>query len=84
MQIALGKTVTDEFKPGLFKVAEVSSFSLSKSILLTLTKRLNGNCGLMFTTSPIAEVQKFFEEYSVPDFARGGFVALKTITLCVC
>eukprot|EP00008_Paramoeba_atlantica_P006246 CAMPEP_0201491358 /NCGR_PEP_ID=MMETSP0151_2-20130828/29521_1 /ASSEMBLY_ACC=CAM_ASM_000257 /TAXON_ID=200890 /ORGANISM="Paramoeba atlantica, Strain 621/1 / CCAP 1560/9" /LENGTH=222 /DNA_ID=CAMNT_0047877673 /DNA_START=33 /DNA_END=701 /DNA_ORIENTATION=+ len=37
--------------------------------------------GLFFTNEPEEEVKKFFSEFSVPDFARSGFKASRTVTL---
>ncbi len=36
---------------------------------------LKGNRGLFFTNSDVAEVEKFFNEYEEPNFARSGFVS---------
>jgi mRNA turnover protein 4 len=42
---------------------------------------IRGNVGLLFTSRPSTEVRTFFDDYSVPDFARSGFVPNKTIVL---
>ena len=56
MQIALGKTVEEEYKKGLHEISQ----------------RLVGNCGLLFTDEKVDDVLKFFEEYVVPDYPRAG------------
>lgn len=65
MQLALGKSKEDEVHDNLHK----------------LSKRLIGQCGLLFTNRSKQEVVDFFESFSAPDFARSGFVATEDVTL---
>jgi len=53
---ALGKGPEDEHKDNLFK----------------LSKRITGECGILFTNKSKDYVQKFFSDYSEPNFARSG------------
>lgn len=65
MQLGLGKTKEDEVQKNLHK----------------LSKRLVGQCGLLFTNRSKQEVSDFFETFSAPDYARSGFVATEEVTL---
>lgn len=46
-------------------------------------QRLHGNVGLLLTNRPQDEVKVWFSKYSCQDFAHGGFVALREVTLPV-
>lgn len=46
-----------------------------RSNLVTLTKYVSGNCGLLFTNSAKEEVQKYFEDFKADNYARSGFTA---------
>ena len=65
MQVALGASEADEYRPKLSMLAA----------------DLSGNVGLLFTSRPLAEVEKFFAEYSSPDFARAGNVATADVSI---
>lgn len=65
MQVALGTSTADEYRPNLSLLAA----------------DLSGNVGLLFTNRPQAEVEKFFAEFSSPDFARSGNVATEDVTI---
>ncbi|PRQ20079.1 putative ribosomal protein L10P [Rosa chinensis] len=65
MQIALGRSESDEIKNGLHKVSEV----------------LHGNAGLCFTNLPKEEVERLFNEYEEYDFARTGSIATEKVEL---
>lgn len=65
MQVALGTGAADEYRPKLSLLAA----------------DLSGNVGLLFTSRPQAEVEKFFADFSSPDFARSGNVATEDITI---
>ncbi|XP_050377056.1 uncharacterized protein LOC126794389 [Argentina anserina] len=65
MQIALGRSESDEIKTGLHKVSEV----------------LHGNAGLCFTNLPKEEVERLFNEYEEYDFARTGSIATEKVEL---
>lgn len=63
IQIALGKTPEDEYSDNLRHVS----------------KEITANVGLLFTSRSRAEVEKFFQSFSAPDFARAGFVAPRDV-----
>ncbi|KNA21428.1 hypothetical protein SOVF_043330 [Spinacia oleracea] len=65
MQIALGRSASDELKPGLHKIS----------------KFLRGETGLFFTDMPEEDVKKVFEEFEVFDFARTGCNATEKVEL---
>lgn len=65
MQISLGRSESDEIKPGLFKVSNL----------------LRGNSGLFFTNLPKEEVTRLFEAYEEHDFARTGSIATERVEL---
>ncbi|CBI23879.3 hypothetical protein AAG906_003313 [Vitis piasezkii] len=65
MQIAIGRSVADEIRPGLRKVS----------------KLLHGDTGLFFTNLPKEEVQRLFNEYEEYDFARTGSTAVEKVEL---
>mmetsp|Transcript_11 Transcript_11/g.3 ORF Transcript_11/g.3 Transcript_11/m.3 type:complete len:181 (+) Transcript_11:321-863(+) len=65
MQIALGRTPEDEYSDNLRHVS----------------KLIVGNVGLMMTSKPIDEVEKFFADFVEEDFARAGAVATRTVTV---
>jgi mRNA turnover protein 4 len=49
--------------------------------LSELTKYLNGNIGLFFTSREPSEIIEYFASYSQTDFARAGVVATQTFTV---
>ncbi|TQD96788.1 hypothetical protein C1H46_017520 [Malus baccata] len=65
MQIALGRSESDEIRPGLHKVSKV----------------LHGDAGLCFTNLPKEEVERLFNEYEEHDFARTGSVSTEKVEL---
>lgn len=65
MQLGLGKTKADEPHPNLH----------------LLSKRVVGQCGLLFTNRSTQEVVDFFESFGAPDYARSGFVATEDVVL---
>ena len=65
MTVALGRTKEDEYKENLNKVSE----------------QMVGNVGLMFTNESDEKVREWFDTFAVPDYARSGNKATKTVTL---
>ncbi|KVI01756.1 Ribosomal protein L10/acidic P0 [Cynara cardunculus var. scolymus] len=65
MQVAIGRSVSDEIRPGLHKVS----------------KLLRGDSGLCLTNMPVEEAQRIFTEYEDYDFARTGSIATETVEL---
>ncbi|KAL9451289.1 hypothetical protein AB3S75_012948 [Citrus x aurantiifolia] len=65
MQVALGRSVSDETQPGLHKVS----------------KFLCGNTGLFLTNMPKEEVETLFNKYEDYDFARTGSTATEKVEL---
>nr|GMD92874.1 mRNA turnover protein 4 homolog [Ipomoea batatas] len=65
MQIALGRSVADEIRPGLYKIS----------------KLLRGDSGLLFTNLPKEEVERLFNQYEEYDFARTGSLATEKVEL---
>lgn len=63
--VALGRSKEDECKENLHEVS----------------KRLRGQCGILFTDKPKAEVLEYFEKHVDSDYARSGNVATDTVTL---
>lgn len=64
MQIALGKSPEDEYSENLRHVS----------------KLLTGNVGMLFTSKPDDEVQKYFADFAEDDFARAGATAPREVT----
>ncbi|KAA0040776.1 mRNA turnover protein 4-like protein [Cucumis melo var. makuwa] len=65
MQVSLGRSASDEIRPGLHKVS----------------KLLHGNTGLCFTNLPKEEVERLFNEYEDYDYARTGSAASEKVEL---
>ncbi|CAM6107415.1 unnamed protein product [Calypogeia fissa] len=65
LQIALGRTDSDEIKEGLHKAS----------------KFVHGDRGLLLTNLPKEEVLEIFEVFEEHDFARVGSIATETIEL---
>ena len=65
MALALGRNERDEFMTDLCKVGA----------------QLHGQRGLLFTDAAPAEVQALFAKYEIADYARGGHVPDRTVTL---
>lgn len=65
MQVALGRSVSDEIRPGLYKIS----------------KFLRGDSGLLLTNMPDEEVKKLFGEFEVYDFARTGTLSTEKVEL---
>ncbi|KAI3448310.1 hypothetical protein Pfo_004975 [Paulownia fortunei] len=65
MQVALGRSVSDEIRPGLHKIS----------------KLLRGDSGLCFTSLPKEDVQRIFDKYEDYDFARTGSLATEKVEL---
>lgn len=65
MQVALGKTQEDEYRPGLSKLA----------------KHIKGQCGLLLTNKSLSDVIKSFDSFRRKDYARSGAIATETVKL---
>ncbi|KAF5781670.1 putative ribosomal protein L10P [Helianthus annuus] len=65
MQVALGRSDSDEIRTGLHKVS----------------KLLRGDAGLCVTNMSKEEAQRIFNEYEDYDFARTGSIATETVEL---
>ncbi|KAL0235526.1 hypothetical protein GEMRC1_002108 [Eukaryota sp. GEM-RC1] len=46
-----------------------------------LAKLVEGSCGLLLTNRPLSEVTSFFDNYSVPEYARSGYVPDEEFTV---
>ena len=65
VKIALGRTPEDEYKDNLRRVGE----------------KCEGNTGLLFTKKSKKDVKKYFKNFSVLDFAKGGAILNEDVTL---
>jgi len=65
MQVALGRSDEDSFKPLTFKLSE----------------HINGECGIFFTNRKEEEILQFFEEFKIDEFAKAGYISPQTIVL---
>ncbi|XP_013596518.1 PREDICTED: mRNA turnover protein 4 homolog isoform X2 [Brassica oleracea var. oleracea] len=65
MQVALGRSASDEIRPGIFKAS----------------KLLHGDAGLLVTDMPKEEVESLFNAYKDSDFSRTGSTAVETVEL---
>lgn len=65
MQIALGRTLEDEYSENLRLVS----------------KKIIGNVGLLMTSKPDSEVEEYFASFAEDDFARAGAIATKNVTV---
>lgn len=65
MQVALGTSPATECQDGVHQLAD----------------KISGQCGLLFTDKPPADVQSVLAEYRPSDFARSGNVASSTVVL---
>jgi len=65
MSLALGRIKEEEYQENLHRVS----------------KKLSGQCGLLFTNRSIEEVRGYFNQFSLPDFARAGNDATQTVAL---
>lgn len=65
LQIALGRTPEDEYSDNLFK----------------LSKLLSGSVGILCTSQKPKDVEEYFANLSVEDYARSGAVAPKAVKL---
>ncbi|CAN0838700.1 mRNA turnover protein 4 homolog [Linum grandiflorum] len=65
MQVALGRSVADELRPGIRKAS----------------KLLHGDAGLVCTNLPKEQVERLFREYEDYDFARTGNIATEKVEL---
>jgi mRNA turnover protein 4 len=65
MKVALGRTIEEEYADGLSK----------------LSRDISGSVGLLMTNQSDADVQKYFKNLRVNDFAKSGFVATETVTI---
>ncbi|CAM9441914.1 unnamed protein product [Chrysoparadoxa australica] len=63
MQLALGHSPEDEYKDNLRHVSRL----------------IKGHCGLLCTDRPVKEVEQYFSELAMPEFASSGFVPSTTI-----
>ena len=66
LQIALGRTPEEEYADNLRHVA---------------TRIEGGSVGLLMTSKPDGQVQKYFESLSEPDFARAGAAAVAEVNI---
>lgn len=64
-QIAMGKAADNEYKEGLYKVAE----------------QLVGEVGLLFTNRASSEVEDYFNKYNRAAFARADDLAVATVLI---
>ncbi|XP_058752342.1 uncharacterized protein LOC131625505 [Vicia villosa] len=65
MQVALGRSASDEIKPNLHKVS----------------KLLRGDAGMVFTNISKEEVERLFNQFEEFDFARTGGIATEKVEL---
>lgn len=65
LQIALGRTPEDEYSDNLHR----------------LSKALSGSVGILCTNESPKDVEGYFADLAVEDFARSGAVAPRTVTL---
>jgi len=65
MALALGRLRQDEFRENLH----------------LLSKRLVGQCGLLFTNVDESEVLSYFADFCEPEFARSGATASQTVKI---
>lgn len=65
MQVAIGRSASDEIKPNLHKVS----------------KLLRGDAGMIFTNLSKEEVERLFNEFEGYDFARTGSIATEKVEL---
>jgi len=65
LQIALGRTPEDEYSDNLFK----------------LSKLLSGSVGILCTSQKPKDVEEYFANLAVEDYARSGAVAPKAVKL---
>ena len=65
MAKALGKTVEEEYRPGLSEVAPLVS----------------GSIGLLFTNETVEYTQDWFAKFGVDEYARAGNKATETVEL---
>lgn len=65
MQVALGRSVSDEIRPGLFNISKV----------------LRGDSGLLLTNLSNEEVHRLFNAFEEYDFARTGSLANEKVEL---
>jgi mRNA turnover protein 4 len=65
MQVALGTAPATECQDGVHKMAV----------------KISGQCGLLFTDKPPADVQSVLAEFRPSDYARSGCVATATVVL---
>ena len=63
LQIALGKSLEDEYSDNLHHVS----------------KLISSNVGILFTSLPSSEVIDYFNNYVEPDYARAGCIASRDV-----
>lgn len=51
------------------------------TVLLQLSKRLKGQCGLLMTNKNVSDVLQWFEDFGETEYARAGFIATRDVTL---
>ncbi len=64
-QVAFGRTPEEEYKDNLRHVS----------------KLLDGNVGILFTSRKHKEVQKYFKNFSSPEFAKAGAILEEDIVI---
>lgn len=65
ISVALGRSKEDECKENVHEIS----------------KRLKGQCGILFTDKSSEEVFKYFNKHVESDYARSGNIASETVTL---
>jgi mRNA turnover protein 4 len=65
LKVALGRDESDEHKEGLHQ----------------LSRRVRGDCGVLFTDLTKEDIEEVFAKYEVSDYARTGSVAPKTVVI---
>ncbi|KAL0698850.1 hypothetical protein Bca4012_054972 [Brassica carinata] len=76
MQVALGRSASDEMRPGIFKASKVCLYCCGM-----LFQLLHGDAGLLVTDMPKEEVESLFNAYEDSDFSRTGSTAVETVEL---
>ena len=92
MQVALGRTESDEYKDELCHISKVRLLFVVLAIMyinngiryLFLTfslQLLKGNTGLLFSNQPLTAVTKFFDDYCKDNFAPAGIIVNRNILI---
>ncbi|MBA0793198.1 hypothetical protein Gohar_017617, partial [Gossypium harknessii] len=93
MQVALGRSVSDEIRPGLYKVSKDDDGSFCNYYFIVFRRQsrpacevfdstlLRGDAGLFLTNMPRDEVESCFNKFEENDFARTGTIATEKVEL---